>query len=398
MLLGVRIQNFDVFDDDSMGVMIDDRSQNKHRLMNLNALIGRNKTGKTSYLHAMSFIKKCVTTNVAAASTGDGRPGFSKLVEKKDKPAVFSMFFKLKHTQTQKPVYLQYDLSVSATTYGSPYVSEEIVTLSEKKENGEFEETQIMHFVDSDGYIMSASSANGEREQTQISDEHICALSIYGKITLYPLFCMLYREISTWFFCRFSTDMTSTYFAEGNAPGGHKHLNGTGSNVGNVLEYMKKSNPEQYDRIMDEINESLPTMKKKKKKNLPITLEDSPDKLLLYLLMLHDADPHSTIFIETPDKDLYHDMVDVLADEMREFSINHPYSQIVFTTHNPYIVESMSPKEVWIFKRTYESEFGDVEITSAALDPIVDSMFKEGVGMGAIWYSGHLDDDIFSEE
>ena len=88
-------------------------------------------------------------------------------------------------------------------------------------------------------------------------------------------------------------------------------------------------------------------------------------------------------------------MVDVLADEMRDFTLLNPYSQIIFSTHNPYIVETMSPKEIWVFSRDYdeetEEEAEDVKISCAGSDPVVTALFEQGVGMGAIWYGGHLD-------
>ena len=136
----------------------------------------------------------------------------------------------------------------------------------------------------------------------------------------------------------------------------------------------------------------------KHKPRLPASLEDSPDKLFLYLLLLRDSDPHTTIFMETPDKDLYHDMVDVLAEELRDFTISHPYNQVIFTTHNPYIIETMAPKEIWVFRRSFNQDVGDVEIVCAASDPVVDAMFKQGIGMGAIWYGGHLDEEDISED
>ncbi|MFA5726744.1 MAG: hypothetical protein WC886_03795 [Saccharofermentanaceae bacterium] len=110
MLLGVRIQNFDVFDDDVCGVMIDNLNPNKNRLMNLNALIGRNRTGKSSFISALSFVKRCVTSNVSSASTVDGRPGFSRLVEDINRPAIISLYFKLKGVEEGKSMYAQYDL------------------------------------------------------------------------------------------------------------------------------------------------------------------------------------------------------------------------------------------------------------------------------------------------
>ena len=54
------------------------------RLRNLNALIGRNNTGKTSFLMALSFVKPCIMHDVASAATMDQRPGFSNLIIRKD--------------------------------------------------------------------------------------------------------------------------------------------------------------------------------------------------------------------------------------------------------------------------------------------------------------------------
>ena len=43
------------------------------------------------------------------------------------------------------------------------------------------------------------------------------------------------------------------------------------------------------------------------------------------------------------------------------------------------------------FERSFEKDSGDVTIKCAGDNPLVDAMFKQGVGMGAIWYGGHLD-------
>ena len=113
--------------------------------------------------------------------------------------------------------------------------------------------------------------------------------------------------------------------------------------------------------------------------------------LYLYLLLFNDPEPYSTIFIETPDRDLYHDMVDVLSTAMRQFSLKRGLSQIMFSTHNPYIVETMSPNEIWVFKRDFERNKGDVTVSCAASNKTVKELSGEGIGMGAIWYGGHLD-------
>ncbi len=402
MILGVEIENFDVFDRDRAGILIDEsievakeKAAGKNdsaynRLRNLNALVGRNSTGKTSFMGCLSFLQDVITDGCAEASITKGRPGFANMSPDISKPSFFRVFFKLEDSAKGKPKYVQYEIGISTSIYKSPYISSE-KALTTVIDGDEIKTVKLLDIEEGRGTISFPGAGEGEMGEVVVDDEHLPALSIYGKLSKYTDFVALFREIRNWFFCSFSSDEQSSYFNEGGAPGGHKHLNSLGSNVGNVLEYMKMSDEAGYEKIISEIKSKIPTMKHRK--NLPEALKESPDKLFLYLLLLHDGAPRSTIFIETPDKDLYHDMVDVLADEMRAYTLRNGYCQIIFSTHNPYIIETLSPKEVWIFERTFEKDSGDVTIRCAGGDPLVCEMFRQGVGMGAIWYAGHLDSE-----
>lgn len=385
MILGVNIQNFDIFNDDTIGLMIEDSgkylgkkpSERGIRLRNLNALIGRNNTGKSSFIRALSFVKRTILTDAGKASITDRRPGFMNLLIDKEKPAVFRLFFRIRDRQTRKSDYIQYELMIGASEQGSPVIICEKLISSDKTDEG----------------IILREVFKNTDDNRIVNDDKITALSVLGKLAqAEEAVKLVYNEISGWFFCAFSAEETSDYYSSGNAPGGHKHLNSEGTNVGNVLDYIKSLGDDVYENLMSEIQGKIPAMRKKK--HLPENLEGSPEKLFKYLLLLKDPEPKSTIFIETPDRDLYHDMVDVLADEMREFTLAHPYCQIIFSTHNPYIVESMSPKEIWVFSREVDDKTGedmDVEVRCAGTDPVVVELFEQGVGMGAIWYGGHLD-------
>ena len=393
MILGIELLNFDVFDDDKAGILIDDYIASKetdstvNALRGLNAFIGRNNTGKTSFMGCMAFLKDTVTQGCAVASIIYGRPGFANMTPDITKPSVFKVFFKLEDKESGKAKLIQYELSIVTSKFKSPVISSEKVMLV-VNDDGVIKPVTILYMKEGLGSIINFEDGD-KKANVGVEDEHLTALSLYGKITGYKDFVLLYKEISHWFFCSFSSEEQSSYYYEGGAPGGHKHLNSTGSNVGNVLEYIKMENEEKYERIVGEIKDKIPAMKHKK--NLPQALKESPNKLFLYLLLLRDSKPRSTIFIETPDKDLYHDMVDVLSDEMREYTMKNHYCQIMFSTHNPYIIETLSPKEIWIFERTFKKDEGDVSIRCAGEDPLVMEMFHQGIGMGAIWYGGHLD-------
>ena len=398
MILGVEIENFDVFDKDLAGILIEESVQiakNKdlashNRLRNLDALVGRNSTGKTSFMGCLSFLQDVITEGCAEASITKGRPGFANMSPDISKPSVFRVFFKIEDSETHKPKYIQYEIGIAPSIYKSPYICFEKV-LTTVVDGDDVKIVTMLDIKEGKGTIVYSTPAEGLTGEVVVDDEHLPALSLYGKLSRYTNFVELFREIRGWFFCSFSSEEQSSYFHDGGAPGGHKHLNSMGSNVGNVLEYMKMKDEAGYEKIVSEIKAKIPTMKHKK--NHPEALKESPDKLFLYLLLLRDGAPRSTIFIETPDKDLYHDMVDVLSDEMRAYTLKNSYCQIIFSTHNPYIIETLSPKEVWIFERSFEKDNGDVTIRCAGDDPLVNEMFKQGVGMGAIWYAGHLDSD-----
>ena len=393
MILGIEIRNFDIFDSDKAGILIEDFIEKKdggksyNSLRGLNAFIGRNNTGKTSFMGCMAFLKDCITQGCAVASISYGRPGFANMTPDISKPSVFRIFFKLEDKSSGKPKFIQYELAIVTSRFKSPIIDSEMVIILADVD-GTKKPLTILDIEQGKGTIVNLEDGTSGNA-IGVEDEHLTALSLYGKITGYRDYVLLYKEIYNWFFCSFSSEEHSTYYYDGGAPGGHKHLNSTGSNVGNVLEYIRMESEEEYERIVNEIEEKIPTMKKKK--NLPLALKESPNKLFLYLLLLRDSRPRSTIFIETPDKDLYHDMVDVLSDEMRDYTMKNHYCQIVFSTHNPYIIETLSPKEIWVFERTFEKESGDVQIRCAGADPLVMELFHQGVGMGSIWYGGHLD-------
>ena len=248
MILGVNIQNFDVFADDTIGLMIGDSAQYAGtapsergiRLRNLNALIGRNNTGKSAFIRALSFVKRCILTDVGKASTTDDRPGFMNLLVDKERPASFRIFFRIMDPVTKKSDYLQYELTISASAQGSPLIENETLLASVKKE---------------DGSIVVEEVFTNSSEARVVSDDRITALSVLGRLngSDEPI-KLLFNEINGWFFCAFSAEEASDYYAAGNAPGGHKHLNSEGSNIGNVLDYIKSLGDDTYNQLMEEIN------------------------------------------------------------------------------------------------------------------------------------------------
>lgn len=396
MLLGIRIQNFGLFNDDCIGALLSDIRKNPgqsslaleagldvaHPLNGIEALIGRNHSGKSMFFSFLSFVQGAVIKGPAAASTESGRNGFANLLCDKDQPVIATLCFRFYDPEKKDTTYCEYRLVIGANVHGKPHFEEEVLTLWRE---GMDETKDILSFKQGKGFVLF----KGEPMEGEMNDSQTSALHAYGAMKQFYFTNRTYREILRWFFVCFRKDQTYQ-IPEDVTPGGHKHLNSTGSNAKNVLYYLKQEKPGEYKMILNKLMEAIPGLRDKDE-NAVLKHFKKPDMLALFILLFSDPDPKPLILIESPDEGLYHDMLDVLATEMRNYSIRFPGCQIIFTTHNPYILENLSPGEIWVFSRGDTTWDDKIEIRCAGSIPIVSELYEQGVGMGAIWYAGHFD-------
>ena len=81
-------------------------------------------------------------------------------------------------------------------------------------------------------------------------------------------------------------------------------------------------------------------------------MSDGTLKVFAYLLLLNDPTPPPFLCIEEPENGLYHKLLETLAHEFREHASGQTGdSQVFITTHQPYFVNALDPKEVWILEK-----------------------------------------------
>ncbi|MBO4474268.1 MAG: AAA family ATPase [Clostridiales bacterium] len=395
MLLGIRIQNYGLFKDDCVGALLDDIRMTPeqsslavqagidvpHPLNGIEAMIGRNHSGKTMFFSFLSFVQGAVVKGPAAAATESGRTGYSNLVGDKDQPVIATLCFKFYDPEKKDTTYCEYKLVIDSNVHGKPHFEEELLRLWRE---GMDEPKDILHFKQGIGYVL----LSGEKQEGEMNDSQTSALHAYGAMKQFYFTNRTYREILRWFFVCFRKDQTAQ-IPDDMAPGGHKHLNNAGSNARNVLMYLRQEHPGEYKEIICRVTEAIPALRDKEEEAV-LKHFNKPDMLALFILLFSDPDPRPLILMESPDEGLYHDVMDALATEMRNYSIDCPGCQIFFTTHNPYILENLSPDEIWVFSRD-EKTGSSIDVRCAGSIPIVDELYKQGVGMGAIWYAGHFD-------
>jgi len=99
--------------------------------------------------------------------------------------------------------------------------------------------------------------------------------------------------------------------------------------------------------------------------------------------------PPPFICIEEPENGLYHKLLEALAQEFRAHATGKKSSpQLFVTTHQPYFVDALSAKEVWLLEKGLD---GYSTVTRASDIAVVNEMMAEGLPLGGLWYSDYLD-------
>jgi predicted ATPase len=192
------------------------------------------------------------------------------------------------------------------------------------------------------------------------------------------------------------------------ASGPQKHLNVHGDNVGNVVQFMEREYKERFNLILQRIATKIPGIHSI---NTHVTedrrvllrfndaafqdpffagqMSDGTLKIFAYLLMLEDPDPPPFIGIEEPENGLYHKLLETLATEFRAHATGKKNApQIFVTTHQPYLVDALSPEEVWILEKGADGFSKARRVSELA---VVKNLVAEGLPLGALWYSDYFE-------
>lgn len=414
----------------------------------LSAIIGRNNSGKTQVFDALDFIGDCIRYSVPYASNLHDRGGFRKLRSyHSDGPLEFD-FSILAPWKTE---ILHYSISMNMDHHGRPYVLKEEADalpidktlVAHARHMGAHPDAAITSHDGASDAARPLLRSEGEQatvyaeerqEVMELADSKRPVLATFGRILRYRELRAIYRYLDGIFYLRLHPDFrTQQSTRERAEQGGHRHLNIDASNIRNVLSYLKHEDEEKYRAIMKRINDRMPRSQRLDDRSLDHGINDSEVKLFTLLLLLEDPHPRSLILLENPDEALYHDMVECLATALRDYSLNDKDRQLIFSTHSAILLETLSPPEVWVLSRSQPGkktsliqslEESGPEPYNERMDhadehmpvpernnsgsgsgtsdsgskarciaeiPEVRAMYKEGVGLGALWYAGHFD-------
>jgi predicted ATPase len=238
----------------------------------------------------------------------------------------------------------------------------------------------------------------------ELNDTRKLGIATFGALKQHPRISAFRQFIEGWYLSYFTPDAARSL----PLAGPQKHLNIHGDNISNVVAFMEREHPKQFERILADIAEKIPGVEQISTERMPDgrlllkfndkgfheafsaqQMSDGTLKVFAYLLMLSDPTPPPFICIEEPENGLYHKLLETLAKQFRTYVTDKKQkSQIFITTHQPYFIDALEPNEVWILEK---GDDGFSRIHRASENSTIQGLVDEGLPLGGLWYSDYLE-------
>jgi predicted ATPase len=399
ILEGIQIQNYRALRDVTLGKTIYSKGTELPRLM---AVIGANGVGKSSVLDALGFVGDCLQEGVEAACDKPHRGGFERL---RTQGITDPIEFEIRYRENEQSSPINYTLAIDADRNGRPIVKRE--RLRQRRLGAKY--GQPYPFLDlkqGKGFVWPGKETT-EKEGTEqidvrMSDRQVLGVSTLGTLSDHPRISAFRSFLSGWYLSYFVPQLARSQPISGTEP----HLNRTGENLSNYLQFIERSKPKEFQAMLQRLALKVPGLQRIKSAKAPDhrvllafhaqgykdpfyqqDMSDGTLKFLAYLLLMEDPNPAPLVGIEEPENGLHHQLLSLLAAEFKEFAEKQRGPQVLMTTHAPNLVDALAPNEVWVLDKDNNSF---TTVRRAADIPGVQALYNEGLSMGSLWYSNHF--------
>ena len=359
----------------------------------LTVFLGPNGSGKSTIFDVFAFLSECFTLGLRKAWDKRGR--FRELRTRGEEG---SIVIELKYREKAKSPLITYHLAITENTKG-PFVSEEWLQWRRGQRGKPF---KFLDFKEGEGEAITGEMPDEEDERVseKLESPEFLAVSTLGQFAKHPRVSALRRFITGWYLSYLNADNTRTQ----PEAGAQERLSATGDNLPNVIQYLKEQHPELLQQILHTLSRRVPRLEKVEAEimrdgRLLLQIKDAPFsqpilakfasdgtlKMLAYLTVLYDPGPPALVGIEEPENYLHPRLLTELAEECRAASAN---TQLMITTHSPFFVDGLKPKEVWVL---YRDEKGFTQARRTADMPGIPQFMQEGASLGQLWVEDFFD-------
>ena len=379
----IRIKNFRAF-----------RDVDIKNIPSFAIFIGANGTGKSTLFSVFGFLRDAMSTNVrtALAKLGGSR-GFGE-VRSRNARGLIEIEIKYRINPGSSLVTYKVEIGEDGNR---PVIEREILKYRR------FSHGKPWHFLDfrkGKGYAITNEADAVEDETQLVRDEQsltspdLLAIKGLAQFERFPAVVALGELIERWHVSDFHISRARPEQEAGYA----EHLSREGENLALVIEYLHTNHPKVFSTIIEKLKERVPGMSRVASKQteegrillkfqdgafedpfLARYVSDGTIKMLAYLTLLYDPEPHPLLCVEEPENQLYHTLLLELAEEFRAYA--NRGGQVFVSTHSPDFLNAANLEEVfWLQK-----EHGYTIIRRASEDKQVAAYMKEGDQMGYLW-------------
>ena len=364
----------------------------KH-LTPLTVLLGPNGSGKSTVFDVCAFLAECFENGLRRAWERRGRAK-----ELKSRGGKGSVLIEIAYREMPGQPLITYHLEIDEIR-GRPVVVLEWLRWKRGSHGAPF---KFLDYANGSGRVISGElpDARDERIEVPLSSPDILAVNALGQLAENPRVVALRNFIMGWHVSYLSSEDAR----DQPEAGPQERLSKTGDNLANVIQYLSEEHPQLLESIFDRLRERIPKIEDVRAEPMqdgrlllqfidvpfeqPVMARFASDgtlKMLAYLAMLHDPAPPPFIGIAEPENFLHPRILHGLGEECRGAT---GATQILVTTHSPFFLDALRPKEVRVLWRDAS---GYTKCTALNHNVRVKAFMEEGAQLGDLWMEGHFE-------